>query len=277
MLLSSHVVAGNGIYWLKESNPTSRMEEFYVSLSKRVALNDVSISEVDRLCGSAEVATIIVSKAQALEYISDVFKGRECKAQFLSVLFSAGRYSSIDMGVLKTRHIAIEQPLMHQVSYASEHKQYIKRLGVLYSKRDDPVEIGMIKAMYKHKNLELVFRLTDDGSSSVEALKEVIKVVDGIVVSPQSKLITPTYIKPLLIATIRQRIPVFGGLSPGFVKSGFSGGWYSTNESISDTVVKVINKFEDALPVEYAEKPVLVVNERVSRHLRMQMKRPTSP
>jgi ABC-type uncharacterized transport system substrate-binding protein len=103
--------------------------------------------------------------------------------------------------------------------------------------------------------------------------------VDFLLCSPDPDLYNPVTIKPLILASLEERIPIIG-FSPAFVRAGAVAGIYpdyrETGRQVAELALRVL-RGEDR-PLDDAPAKVRVaLNQRVARLLGIEFRTPPFP
>lgn len=170
---------------------------------------------------------------------------------------------------------SMEIPIRTQFLKLKEILPSVKRIGVLYnpSVTGPTVEAAMQTAA--SMGLELVPMQVEsekDVVSSTEAMTDKVDVLWSVA---DSSVFSPTGLKQILLATLRNRVP-FVGLSPSFVKAGalvaFSVDYQDVGRQSGDLAMKILSGAEPArIPMTVPRTITLSVNMNTAKQIQVQI------
>ncbi len=94
-----------------------------------------------------------------------------------------------------------------------------RQIGVLIP-TSVPSWLAPLQAEARRLNLALVEMVAADDLDAVRALRPHLADLDAVLLPPDSNLVSAWSLKPLLLMTVRQGIPVLGGASARYVDAG---------------------------------------------------------
>jgi putative ABC transport system substrate-binding protein len=110
----------------------------------------------------------------------------------------------------------------------------------------------------------------------LDALQGLRGQVDLVWCLPDRALYSPASITALILASIRNRLPLIG-FSEGFVKAGAPVGFYASYREIGVQTAEAVRRFQEGRPPREKEAPRTIktaVNERVLRLLGIELRAP---
>lgn len=106
-------------------------------------------------------------------------------------------------------------------------------VGVLVSTRTQP-QVSRLRSAAETLGLRLVIIQVRSDEEAVRRLRSSIKTLDALLLLADDTINNPWSLKPILLMTARQYIPVFGGASEDYVKAGVTAAVVSDNQGLLD-------------------------------------------
>lgn len=151
-----------------------------------------------------------------------------------------------------------------------------RRVGVIWN----PTQAGLGRAELQgyaaEAGLWLHFLDCVSPRALVEAIPEFHRKVDLVWCLPDRRLYPPPSVSALILAAIRDRLPLVG-FSESFVRAGALVGFYPDYHQIGAQAAEAVRRFEEGRPTPPLEPPRAIrtaVNERVLRALGIQLRLP---
>lgn len=148
-----------------------------------------------------------------------------------------------------------------------------KNVGVLHSRARDPAWIRAAATAAKSLGLTLHTRGVESPTEIPDALESLGRRADVLWGIPDPVVITPQTAKPILLFSLRNRIP-FAGLSRSWVRAGalyaLDRDYADIGEQCGGMALKILRGTPvSAVPSEPARKVVYAVNLRTARHMKL--------
>ncbi|MEK6815119.1 MAG: ABC transporter substrate-binding protein [Nitrospirota bacterium] len=153
-----------------------------------------------------------------------------------------------------------------------------KNVGVLHSRARSPVWIRAAAQAAKAAGLTLHARSVESPTEIPDALESLGSRADVLWGVPDSVVITPQTAKPILLFSLRNRIP-FVGLSRSWVRAGalyaLDRDYADIGEQCGGMAVRILRGTPvSAIPPEPARKVVYAVNLKTARHMKLNIPEP---
>ncbi len=145
-----------------------------------------------------------------------------------------------------------------------------RRIGLL-TPPDLPDWLPPLREAAREAGFELVEIPAGSDQEAVRALRVHLAGLDAVLLPPDSRLINEWSLKPLLLMTVRQGIPMFGGLTARYVEAGVMAAAVADEASLLDQIRTLIADLaRGKAPAPVYPAPVRVaVNPTVARNLNL--------
>ena len=145
-----------------------------------------------------------------------------------------------------------------------------RRIGLL-TPPDLPDWLPPLREAARAAGFELVEIPAGSDQEAVRALRVHLAGLDAVLLPPDSRLINEWSLKPLLLMTVRQGIPMFGGLTARYVEAGVMAAAVADEASLLDQIRALIADLaRGKAPAPVYPAPVRVaVNPTVARNLNL--------
>ena len=175
--------------------------------------------------------------------------------------------SEADAGV---RRVALEIPLATQLAAMKSLWPGRARAGIIRSPGHAHVAIETLEAIARKEGFSLAVVDCDGPPHLLKALAAFKGKVDFVLCPPDSDLYNAVTIKPFVLASLEQRLPLVG-FSPAFVRAGGSAGIFPDYADLGRQSAEMalrLMRGEERGPVDESPRKVSVaVNQRVTRLL----------
>ena len=166
---------------------------------------------------------------------------------------------------------SLDIPLVVQFKYLRRLFPSARRVGVLYHSVETGSIIEEARQVAASQEFSLVATAVEEPARALPALDTLLAQVDVMWAVADSHVFSPQTTSPLILATLRQRVPLFG-LSAAHVRAGavaaLSCDYSDIGQQTAETALRVL-RGEDAatIPVTTPRQTSLVLNLRSAKHL----------
>ena len=174
--------------------------------------------------------------------------------------------SEPDAGV---RRVALEIPLAAQFAAMKSLWPGRARAGIIRSPAQARYSLEAWEAIARKEGFSLVVVGCDGPAHLLKALGSLRGKVDFVLCPPDSELYNAVTIKPLVLASLEQRLPLIG-FSPAFVRAGAAAGIFPDYADLGRQSAEMalrLARGEDRGADEWPRKVSVAVNQRVTRLL----------
>ena len=116
--------------------------------------------------------------------------------------------------------IYLEAPPLLNLQLARVLLPHARTVGVWVPTTPAPPWLASLREEARRLQITLEEMVVSDDLGAVRALRPRLAHLDAVVLPPDSTLINEWSLKPLLLMTIRQGVPVLGGLTAAYVDAG---------------------------------------------------------
>lgn len=122
-----------------------------------------------------------------------------------------------------------------QIDLIQESNPMALRIGMLYTEKskwqyEEAVEESEVR------ELNLTGVKLEYGEHPSRKLRRLVSLVDVILLPDDSELVNKSTIKPLLLGSARQGVPMFGGIAPGYIQAGIAAGKFISDGDLGKTL-----------------------------------------
>ncbi|TNC98144.1 MAG: hypothetical protein FD121_713 [Gallionellaceae bacterium] len=168
--------------------------------------------------------------------------------------------------------IFMDQPLQRQLALINAVLPNATSVGVLYD--SPPTELDTLRKLSSAMHFDLYEQRVDQQHPLAEALSDLLRVSDVLLVLPDNNVYRSDTIRNILLETYRAQVPMVG-LSANYVRAGALCAIYSTPQQIAYQAAEAIEDFATSakLPVpQYTKEFDVSVNTQVARSLGVHVK-----
>jgi len=221
------------------------------------------IAGLDRAIAATNTRLVIAVGAQALAEV----QSRRAGVPVLSVLVLHGPESGSPAG-----HLDLDVSLAAQLSAMHSLLPRAARVGIVRNPARSRYTAEALESRARKEGFTAVLAECDRPGQLLKALASLKGKVDFVLCFPDPDLFNAATIKPLILLSLEERLPVVG-YSPAFVRAGAAAGIYpdyrETGRQAADLALRML-RGEERLPDENPSKVRVAVNERVARLLGLQ-------
>jgi putative ABC transport system substrate-binding protein len=167
------------------------------------------------------------------------------------------------------RRVAVEIPLSVQLAAMKSLWPGRVRAGIIRGHGQARVPIEVLEAIARKEGFSLAVVDCDGPPHLLKALAAFKGKVDFVLCPPDSDLYNAVTIKPLVLASLEQRLPLVG-FSPAFVRAGAAAGIFPDYGDMGRQSAEMalrLMRGEDHVGDEAPRKVSVAVNQRVTRLL----------
>ncbi len=213
------------------------------------------------LCQRVEV--ILAAGFEATRWIRS-----RCNKPLLSVLATRRQIDTLiaTSGALSAIYLEADPAL--NLALIAKVLRPTSRVGVLVSDHTQS-DLARLKIVAARLDLELTEIHANHDEAAVRALRQYITKLDTLLLLPDNTLINAWSLKPILLMTARQFIPVFGGVNESYVKAGVTAAIIADVEGLRVQIDTMIPALAQSLTptLSYPHATRVVVNPVVAQAL----------
>ena len=170
----------------------------------------------------------------------------------------------------KIRRVELDVPLAAQLALMKSLWPGRTRAGILRNPAVSRYTAEALEAMARREGFSLLVVDCDGPTHLLKSLALFKGNVDFVICSPDSRLYNALTIKPLVMASLEQRLPLVG-FSPGFVRAGGAAGIFPDYADLgrqsAEAAVRLLRGDDHGTQSEGPRKIGAAVNQRVDRLL----------
>jgi ABC-type uncharacterized transport system substrate-binding protein len=228
-------------------------------------LVDAGGKAVDREIAAAlegtEARVMIAVGSRALAEV----RSRHASMPVVSTMVLHG--SESDTGV---RRVALDIPLAAQLIAMKSLWPGRTRAGILRGPGQVHMPLEALEAIARKEGFSLVIVDCEGPAQLLKSLASFKGKVDFVLCPPDSELYNAVTIKPLVLASLEQRLPLVG-FSPAFVRAGAAAGIFPDYADLgrqsAEMALRLMRGEERGIVDEWPRKVLVAVNQRVTRLL----------
>lgn len=171
--------------------------------------------------------------------------------------------------------VLLEFPLEEQLDWLNRILPGRKTVGVLYNPGQNRKRISIAHGEFRKTSSRLFAHPVDNPKRLPEALDKLSKKVDVIWGLSDKVVLTPHTAKPILLFSLRNRIP-FIGLSRSWVKAGalyaLDRDYVDIGQQCSELALSIMKGTRvTSLPLQTPRKLYYVLNLRTAKHMKLKL------
>jgi putative ABC transport system substrate-binding protein len=178
--------------------------------------------------------------------------------------------------IKKTPHaagVALEIPVHIQFQWLQRLVPNAKRIGVLFNPKENQDKVDVAARVAREMGLTLTARAIEAPRDIPSALNDLANEADVVWALPDHVVLSPETAKPLLLFSLRHRIP-FVGLSTSWAKAG---ALYALDRDYTDlgaqcgeiAMAILDGRSPESLPPASPRKVVYAINLQTARHMKI--------
>ncbi|HWD00807.1 MAG TPA: ABC transporter substrate binding protein [Candidatus Sulfopaludibacter sp.] len=226
--------------------------------------------ELARAIASRETRAVVAVGNAALKNVQAYRPG----APVIAALVLRGRETE-----LASAHVELDVTLAIQLAAMKAILPGRTRAGLIYNPKNARYPIEVLEARARREGYTLSSVACDTPSRLLKAMASLKGHVDFVLCTPDPDFYNPVTIKPLVMASLEERLPLVG-FSPAFVRAGALAGIYpdyrETGRQAADLALRLMKNGERPAD-EGPSKVRVAVNQRVARLLGIEFRTPSFP
>lgn len=162
----------------------------------------------------------------------------------------------------------LDQPIGRQFNLIRVAMPNARRIGVLLGPESDTLHPALERAA-QEKQMNLVAQRVGSGSEIAPALQKLLPEIDVLLALPDPSVFNAGTIQPILLATYRQQLPLFG-FSAAYVRAGAIASLHSTPAQIGNQAAEMLRTAlarGQLPPPRYSGQYTLATNPHVAHSL----------
>jgi ABC-type uncharacterized transport system substrate-binding protein len=173
------------------------------------------------------------------------------------------------------RHVDLDLPLAAQLAAMKSLWPGRTHAGIIRYPAQSRYPAELLGAIARKEGFSLLVIDCDGPAQLLKAIGTFKGKVDFVLCPPDSDLYNAVTIKPLVLASLEQRVPLVG-FSPAFVRAGAAAGIFPDYADLgrqsAEVALRVLRGEDHGAPNESPRKIQVAVNQRVTRLLGLQFR-----
>ena len=226
--------------------------------------------ELPRLLAARNVRIVVAMGSQAL---AAVRSHNAAVAVIATMVFRSNDLAGI------IGHVDVEVPLSSLLAEIRALLPQHRRVGIIRSRGPRGQTLEAIEGAARREGFIAVVVDCDGPANLLRLVGELKGTVDFLLCFPDADLYNSVTIKPLILATLQQRLPVVG-FSPAFVRAGAVVGIYADYRDVGRQTAEMVLRAargEEQGGEEAPRKLHAAVNQRVARLLGIEIRTDSLP
>jgi putative ABC transport system substrate-binding protein len=217
-------------------------------------------ADLARTLGARDTRVVIAVGTRAL---SEVQSRKPAALVFAALVLHSAATDNL------AGHVDLDVALSTQLAVLKALFPHRSRVGIIRNPQRAPYSGETLESRARKEGFSLVVVDCDGPAGLLKALAALKGKVDFLLTFPDPDLYNPVTIKPLILASLEDRLLVVG-FSPAFVRAGAVAGIYpdyrETGRQVAELVLRVM-RGEERAAGDCPPKVRVAVNERVARLL----------
>jgi len=222
---------------------------------------DTASRTLDRDLAASEPEVVIAVGSRALE---------EARARHLGSRVVAALSLPEVNSAPGVWRISLEIPLAAQLAIMHTLWPGKMRAGVIRGPRQSRASVEAMEACARKEGYALTSTLCEGPAQLLRAFASLRGKADFVICFPDADIYNAATIKPLVLASLEQRLPLVG-FSPAFVRAGAAAGFFpdyrESGRQAAEVALRLLRGAGDAEDDESPRKIRTAVNQRVTRLL----------
>ncbi len=168
------------------------------------------------------------------------------------------------------RHVDLDIPIAAQLIAMKSLWPGRMRAGIIRNPAQSRYTAELLETLARKEGFSLLVIDCDGPAHLLKTMGAFKGRVDFVLCPPDSELYNAVTIKPLVMASLEQRLPLVG-FSPSFVRAGAAAGIFpdyaDLGRQAAEVALRVLRGEEHGAPNESPRKVLVAVNQRVARLL----------